>query len=91
MKGGQAITRCYSAQSITGGGLIDNIKRILPENLDLDINIDIKNEFKWIMDKSDLNYSQMLRTFNCGYGIALVFDDSYNQKEFKEIGKVIKN
>lgn len=74
---------------ITGGGLTDNIKRILPEELDLEIEVSLEGEFKWLSEKSGLNYHQMLRTFNCGYGIALIFDDSYTGDDYDVIGKVL--
>ena len=74
---------------ITGGGLIDNIKRILPEELDLEIEVELKDEFLWLSEKSGLSYRQMLRTFNCGYGIALIFDDSYTGGDYDVIGRVV--
>jgi len=74
---------------ITGGGLIDNIKRILPEELDLEIEVELKDEFLWLSEKSGLSYRQMLRTFNCGYGIALIFDDSYTGDDYDVIGKIL--
>jgi phosphoribosylformylglycinamidine cyclo-ligase len=74
---------------ITGGGLVDNIKRILPEDLELEINIDIEDEFEWLMRRSGLKYDQMIRTFNCGYGIALIFDETYSGDEYDLIGRVI--
>ena len=78
---------------ITGGGLPDNIERILPNNLTYKLNkIEIKNEFKWIMEKAQLSYSEMLRTFNCGIGMVLVFQkDTFNNEiegMFK-IGEVV--
>jgi len=74
---------------ITGGGLIDNIKRILPKELELEIEVPLEGEFKWLSEKSGLDYKRMLRTFNCGYGIALIFDNSYTGDEFDIIGGVI--
>ena len=71
---------------ITGGGLIDNIKRIIPSNLDIKLNIEIKNEFKWIMEKSKMNLNEMMNTFNCGYGIVLIFKKEFINNEFEEIG-----
>ena len=76
--------------NITGGGLVDNIKRILPEGLELEINIDIEDEFEWLMRRSGLKYDQMIRTFNCGYGIALIFDETYSGDEYDLIGRVVK-
>ena len=73
---------------ITGGGLIDNIKRVIPENLYPQINIDFKNEFSWIKEKANLTEIEMLTTFNCGYGIALIFEKDFITDEFTELGQL---
>ena len=73
---------------ITGGGLIDNIKRIIPSNLDIKLNIKIENEFKWIMEKSKMDKIEMMNTFNCGYGIILIFKKEFVNDEFEEIGYI---
>jgi phosphoribosylformylglycinamidine cyclo-ligase len=82
---------------ITGGGLIDNIPRIL--NGDLNFNITISNipdVFKWIYDKSDMSIEDMFKTYNCGIGMVVIFDKNVNCDELlKEdliyLGKVIKS
>jgi len=72
---------------ITGGGLTGNIKRVLPEDMKVEIKIDINKEFLWIMEKGKLNYEEMISTFNCGYGMALIFDENFiNKENFEEIG-----
>jgi Phosphoribosylaminoimidazole (AIR) synthetase len=71
---------------ITGGGLIDNIKRIIPKKLNIKLDIKIENEFKWIMEKSKINENDMMNTFNCGYGMVLIFKKDFINKEFEEIG-----
>ena len=48
--------------------------------------IKIKNEFEWIMDKGKLSYSQMLETFNCGYGMALIFKKDFETTNYDLIG-----
>ena len=75
---------------ITGGGLLGNIKRIIPDNLKPCIEVPIKNEFKWIMDKGKLDYNQMLETFNCGYGIALIFKKDFEVNMYDQIGVLKK-
>ena len=60
--------------NITGGGLADNIKRIMPENLVAEINLEkIKTSkiFKWLKKKS-IKDEEMYKTFNCGVGFCLV-------------------
>ena len=74
---------------ITGGGLVDNIQRILPDDMEPEISVNIEDEFKWLMEKSGLKYDQMIRTFNCGYGVALIFDESYSGDEYDLIGRVV--
>tara|TARA_B100000579_G_scaffold217034_1_gene177474 strand:+ start:1110 stop:2135 length:1026 start_codon:yes stop_codon:yes gene_type:complete len=71
--------------NITGGGIVDNIKRVLPTNLSakIDLNkIKKKSIFKWIYDQG-VNEKEMLKTFNCGVGFALVI----NPKNYKKIKK----
>ena len=82
---------------ITGGGLIDNIPRIL--NKDLNFNITISNipdVFKWIYNKSDMSIEDMFKTYNCGIGMVVIFDKNVNCDELLNedliyLGKVIKS
>ncbi len=60
--------------NITGGGLKDNIKRIIPKNLTAKIDLDkVKPNkiFKWIK-KNGVSDREMLKTFNCGIGFCLI-------------------
>ena len=71
--------------NITGGGLADNIKRVIPENLIADIDLrKIKTSriFKWLF-KNGISENEMLKTFNCGVGFCLII----KPKEYKKIKK----
>ena len=71
--------------NITGGGLADNIKRIIPKNFCAEINLsNIKplKIFKWLKS-NNINDNEMLRTFNCGVGFCLVI----NPKNLNKINK----
>ena len=60
---------------ITGGGLQDNLNRVLPADLDaqLDLNaLDIPPIFRTLRSAGDLDDQDMMRTFNMGAGMALV-------------------
>ena len=73
------------AAHITGGGLIDNIKRSVPNELCLNIDlakIRTKNIFKWIKS-NNISDQEMLKTFNCGIGFCLIVD----KKNIKKIKK----
>ena len=60
---------------ITGGGLTENLPRVLPEGLGAEIDLDtwtLTPVFAWLMAEAALPEAEMLRTFNCGIGMAVV-------------------
>lgn len=66
---------------ITGGGLLDNLPRILPD--DVEAAVDIRKSgwtmppvFHWLQSYANLPQSELLRTFNCGVGMVLAVDPS---------------
>ncbi len=87
--------------NITGGGLEDNIKRVIPNQLTADIYLDkIKTLkiFNWLK-RNDISDKEMLKTFNCGVGFCLIINPKnlkkiyrYFSKEFRPyiIGKIKK-
>ena len=88
--------------NITGGGLVDNIQRIIPKNLcaEIDLNrVKTLKIFRWLY-KMGVSEKEMLKTFNCGVGFCLVANprnlnlvSKYFGKKFKPyiIGKIVKN
>ena len=88
--------------NITGGGLVDNIQRIIPKNLcaEIDLNrVKTLKIFRWLY-KMGVSEKEMLKTFNCGVGFCLVTNprnlnsvSKYFGKKFKPyiIGKIVKN
>ena len=72
--------------NITGGGLINNLIRIMPQNLCLNINlskIKILEIFKWLK-KNNIQDSEMLNTFNCGVGFCLIANKN-NVKKIRNV------
>lgn len=60
---------------ITGGGITDNIPRVLPAGLAAEIDLGaftLPPVFAWLMQKARLGQDDMLRTFNCGIGMILI-------------------
>ena len=90
------------AAHITGGGLIDNISRSVPDDhcLNIDLSkIKIKHIFKWIKS-NNISDQEMLKTFNCGVGFCLIVKErnvkkikKYFSKEYMpyEIGYITKD
>ncbi len=71
--------------NITGGGISDNIKRVIPENLVAEINLSkIKTLkiFKWLKENG-VSDKEMLKTFNCGVGFCLIV----NKHKLKKINR----
>ena len=87
--------------NITGGGIEDNIKRVVPNNLCADIDLDkVKTQkiFRWLKN-SGVSNREMLKTFNCGVGFCIIINKKNLNKvklifdtKFKPyvIGKIIK-
>jgi len=72
--------------NITGGGLLNNLIRVVPDKLCLNINlskIKTKSIFTWLK-KNNISNSEMLKTFNCGVGFCLIANKQ-NVKKIKRI------
>ena len=75
--------------NITGGGLADNIKRVIPEKLVAEIDLTKINPskiFKWLK-KNNISDKEMLKTFNCGVGFCLII----NPKKLSKVKKYFTN
>ena len=62
---------------ITGGGLLENIPRVIPDNCQATISGDrwpLPAIFAMLQDGGKIAPEEMVRTFNCGIGIALIVD-----------------
>jgi len=62
--------------NITGGGIADNIRRVIPDKLCGEINlkkIKTLKIFKWLK-KNNIDDKEMLKTFNCGVGFCLIIN-----------------
>ena len=88
---------------ITGGGICENLNRILPENLDAKIYADkyqILDIFKLIKKTGNVDEKEMLRTFNLGVGLTVVAKKEYAKDIIEhvksqginayEIGEIVK-
>ncbi len=88
---------------ITGGGLLENIPRVLPEGLGADLDAatwELPEVFAWLAKAGRISRNEMARTFNCGIGMAVivradraealacVFGE--NGENVKTIGRVVK-
>ena len=69
----------HALAHITGGGLTENLPRVLPEGLGADINLSawaLPPVFRWLAGTAGMAEAELLKTFNCGIGmIAVVAPD----------------
>jgi phosphoribosylformylglycinamidine cyclo-ligase len=62
---------------ITGGGLLENVPRVLPDQLSARIDLNSWQPapvFDWLQQTGNVAQREMLRTFNCGVGMILAVD-----------------
>ena len=60
---------------ITGGGITENVPRVLPENVVADIDSkswELPKLFKWLQEQGNVAEQEMYRTFNCGIGMVVI-------------------
>ncbi len=60
---------------ITGGGISENIVRVIPDELGIEIDLsswEFPAVFKWLQTNGGIEEQEMLRTFNCGIGMVLL-------------------
>jgi len=75
---------------VTGGGIVGNTKRILPEGLSLDIDWNawtVPPIFKLIQEKGNVPDEEMRRTFNLGIGFVLILDEKCVDRVVQKIVK----
>jgi phosphoribosylformylglycinamidine cyclo-ligase len=75
---------------ITGGGLPENLIRILPEGVKAVIekeNIPTNPVFSWIKELGNIEEREMFRTFNMGVGMVVVVEEKYKEKTLSLLGE----
>ena len=80
---------------ITGGGLMENIPRILPEGLAAVLKRsawDMPELFGWLQQQGKITDCEMHRVFNCGIGMALIISNEHVEavmKELRNAGEIV--
>lgn len=82
----------HALAHITGGGLTENLPRVMPENSKGVIELNSWKRpavFQWLQENGNIEESEMLRTFNSGIGMVVVIDESdvaEISKTFSDLG-----
>ncbi|MGZ2258076.1 phosphoribosylformylglycinamidine cyclo-ligase [Roseobacter sp. A03A-229] len=67
----------HALAHITGGGLTENLPRVLPDDLGATIDLDtweLPDVFRWMAQTGGIAEAELLKTFNCGIGLILVVE-----------------
>ncbi|OOY25293.1 phosphoribosylformylglycinamidine cyclo-ligase [Thioclava sediminum] len=65
----------HALAHITGGGLTENLPRVLPEGMGATIDLDaweLPGVFRWLAETASMEERELLKTFNCGIGMIVV-------------------
>jgi phosphoribosylformylglycinamidine cyclo-ligase len=76
----------YALAHITGGGYPDNLPRALDDGLAISLDLDAfmpQPVFAWLASAGGLDEAEMLRTFNCGFGMA-AFVSAESEREVRD-------
>ena len=69
----------HAMAHITGGGLLENLPRVMPKNTSAHINAaswTAPAVFSWLQEQGNIAQEEMYRTFNCGLGMVLAIDSN---------------
>jgi len=69
----------HALSHITGGGVLENIPRVLPDSLAAEVDATswhTPEVFRWLQAQGNIAATEMARTFNCGVGMAVVVNAS---------------
>ena len=73
---------------ITGGGLVDNVPRVLPENTQAVLHRDswqMPELFRWLQMKGGVADAEMVRVFNCGIGMVVILSPDQADAAIKSL------
>jgi phosphoribosylformylglycinamidine cyclo-ligase len=73
---------------ITGGGITENVPRVLPQNVVADIDSkawEMPKLFDWLREQGNVEAQEMFRTFNCGIGMVVIVSQEDAAKAISQL------
>ncbi|WP_029934283.1 phosphoribosylformylglycinamidine cyclo-ligase [Thiomicrospira pelophila] len=83
--------KVHALSHITGGGLVENIPRVLPDNTCAKIRTQAWQRpavFDWLQEAGNVEYVEMHRTFNCGIGMVIAVDAKNQDKTLELLAQL---
>ena len=90
---GQVLNKGINIKSIshiTGGGLVDNVPRVIPKDVSLEVDINSWNKipiFDFLKNNLDIETKDLYQTFNMGVGLVFIVEQSEKDRLISLIGK----
>ena len=84
----------HAISHITGGGLLENIPRVLPEHLAAKLNPASWTQpeiFQWLQDQGNIATSEMYRVLNCGVGMVVVISKESSNEAINHLNSCGEN
>jgi len=81
----------HALAHITGGGLLENVPRVLPAGLCAQITLNawtLPPIFEWLQQQGQISQAEMLRTFNCGIGMVLVVAPAVSEMVLQQLAEL---
>ena len=81
----------HALAHITGGGLLENIPRVMPENCAAIVDPsswETPEIFNWLQEKGNIDQTEMYRTFNCGIGMVLIVENNQAQAVINRLSEL---
>ncbi|MFP4098340.1 MAG: phosphoribosylformylglycinamidine cyclo-ligase [Alphaproteobacteria bacterium] len=94
IKDAEGAPAIHGMAHITGGGITENVPRIIPDGLTAHIDASkwqIPEVFKWLKSEGNLDHDDMARTLNCGLGMIIVCDPSRAEGLIKVLSSMGEN
>jgi phosphoribosylformylglycinamidine cyclo-ligase len=85
----------HALAHITGGGLTENLPRVLPEGIDANIQLsawELPAIFQWLQQHGNVALADMLITFNCGVGMIVCVapeDEQLTLQRLSDLGETV--
>ena len=90
---GQVLNKGINIKSIshiTGGGLVDNVPRVIPKDVSLEVDINSWDKipiFDFLKNNLDIETKDLYQTFNMGVGLVFIVEQSEKDRLISLIGK----